>query len=362
MTSVYIEQEGRPDLTPSLVFWPNYKFTLKDSRLFLADILASYQEPFFTLAFSVENADFLAVPFEYFDVVDHFGSYLERVYTLARSVGKKVLLFDYTDYVDREPKIPDHAILFRVSAYRHHKKSNEIVMPYFVQDFSSLPLCGKHTRPVIGFCGLANHGGLLKVIRSNLKWYATAFLLLLLGDANITVHRKGIFWRKECISILRKTKEIETAIVERSSYSLHSASIQGEPRRIRSEYIENLRASSISLVARGDANASQRFYEALSAGRIPLFLDTDSVLPLEESISYDTCMIRVPWSSMKLLGEKAAEWYVKNTESKFVEAQKNCRRIFQDYLRLDRYFSLVFDRERSPYRELLFTRRIEAES
>ncbi|MDO8619898.1 MAG: exostosin family protein [bacterium] len=354
MTNVYIEQQGLPELTPSLVFWPNYRFPIKESRLFLRDIMAQYSEPFFNLVDRKEEADFFAVPFEYFDVVDGFGSYLARVYASAKEAGKKVLLFDYTDYVDRVPTLPKHAVLFRVSAYRHHKKENEFVMPYFVQDFGSLPFSTKSPEPVIGFCGLSGYGRFPQSIKAEVKWYMTAVTLFLQGDRLRAVHRKGIYWRKQSLSVLRQTAGIKPAFVERHAYSLHRDSVEGTPERIRAEYTENLRASHLALVVRGDANASQRFYEALSAGRIPLFLDTNCVLPLEELVPYDSGMLRVPWTGLRTLGEVASKRYTMLTDTAFMEMERSARRIFQGYLKLDRYFAIVFDKVHSPYRNVLY--------
>src|SRR3989338_6107491 len=98
MTKVYIAQNAIPELPLSLVFWPNFRFPIKESRLFLRDIMAEYQESFFTVVATPEEADFFAVPFEFFDVLDGFLPYLESVYAGAKALGKKVLLFDYTDY------------------------------------------------------------------------------------------------------------------------------------------------------------------------------------------------------------------------------------------------------------------------
>lgn len=136
MTKVYIEQQGAPkELTPSLVFWPNFRFPISPKRLFLKEIMAQYTRHFFEIAERPEEADFFAIPFEYFFVKKYRPAYLAEVYRAAKEAGKQVLLFDYTDFVDRTPELPPHALLFRVSAYRHHLGPREIVMPYFVEDF-----------------------------------------------------------------------------------------------------------------------------------------------------------------------------------------------------------------------------------
>ena len=357
MASVYIEQDGIPPLPCSLVFWPNYRFPLSEKRLFLRDIMAVYEQPFFSIAQHIEEADFVAVPFEYFDVLDRHGSYLQHVYAVAKKAGKKVLLFDYTDYVDRDSVLPPEAVLFRVSVYRHHQKKNEIVMRYFVEDIGSrygIEPKHKSSAPTVGYCGYARFGSALRRIRAEVKRVLQLCMLVLYFDPIPFVHQRGMFWRTKAITILRASG-LPHAIIERPFYSGHRASVTTSPDSIRREYVENLRECDMALSVRGDANASQRFYEILSAGRIPLFLDTDCVLPLQESIRYDDCMIRVSSKDVSLLGKKATSWYAGRSELELLEAQEKSRKFFQEYLRLDRYFDIVFNRARSPYVTLLFS-------
>lgn len=52
------------------------------------------------------------------------------------------------------------------------------------------------------------------------------------------------------------------------------------------EFEANLRAATYALCVRGTGNFSARFYEALSLGRVPLFVDTRCVLPFEDEIDW----------------------------------------------------------------------------
>lgn len=357
MIKVYIEQQGVPKWLPqSLVFWPNLKFEISPKRLFLKEIMAQYNEPFFHITEHPEDADFFAIPFEYFFVEQYNPDYLSRVYDAAEKAGKKVLLFDYTDYVDRTPKLPSHAVFFRVSVYKHHQTAQEIVMPYFVEDFGKTisPHVNKPPKAIVGFCGLSRYGNLGQALRSKIKHLGFLSLLMLRGDLLPLVHASGILWRGQALRALRKSSEMETNIIERKSYSLHLGSVSGNPEEIRAEYRKNLETSTLALCVRGDANASQRFYEALSAGRVPLLLDTDSALPLEEVAPYGKCIIRVPYGDMASLPVCAMEWHSAQGDTSFLEAEKQAKALFQKYLRLDRYFALVFDRSSSPYKTILY--------
>ncbi len=73
---------------------------------------------------------------------------------------------------------------------------------------------------------------------------------------------------------------------------------------VRQEYVHSMMESDYILCARGAGNFSRRLYEALSCGRIPVFVDTDCVLPYQSEINwkeYFVCGLRV--------GEKVAEFH-----------------------------------------------------
>ncbi len=355
MTKVYIQQQGIPELPLSLVFWPNYKFPIKESRLFLRDIIEQYPAPFFTIVSDPKEADFFAVPFEFFDVLDRFLPYLEAVYAAAQIAEKKVLLFDYTDYVDRIPHLPKHSVLFRVSVYRHHKRENELVMPYFVEDLGKrygIAPQQVHTEPIIGYCGQSGFSSRSRHLRAIIKRCFSVLLLYLRLDAHPSVHTRGIFWRRRAIRIVQRSG-IRSSIVVRRFYSLHQKSGSFEPRRNRDEYVENLRECDLALCTRGDANASQRFYEALSASRIPLFLDTDCVLPLEELIDYDRVMLRVSWKNLQRMPELLQGFIAKLSVSRTQQIEREARVVYDEYLRMDRFFAIVFDPVKSPYLSIL---------
>lgn len=356
MTKVYIEKQGAPELPYSLVFWPNFKFEISPKRLFLREIMEQYTEPFFTVVERPQEAEFFAVPYEYFFVADAYPAYLERVFALAKAAGKKVLLFDYTDYVDRKARIPAHAVLFRVSAYRHHKRQNEIIMPYFVEDMGMRFGVGpkeKGAASVVGYCGQSQFQNIGRKWRASLKWLFLSFLLRARGDTEPRTHKLGVLWRADALRILRAGGSM-TSFIERAFYSLHRGDNSFNPSEVRRAYVENLRECALALCVRGGANNSQRFYEALSASRVPLLLDTDCALPLEEIIDYDSVMLCVPAREIQTLPARVRSWWEKETPESFLARERRAREIYEQYLRLDRFFSRVFHRERSPYLHLLF--------
>jgi hypothetical protein len=230
-------------------------------------------------------------------------------------------------------------------------------MPYFVEDMGvRFDIAPKERGAplVVGYCGQAEFGSPAKHVKAIVKDGCRNIRLRLQRDAFQVAHRQGILWRRACLRQLEKS-DIARHIIKRSFYSLHSSGVSRDHGEIRKEYAHNLSQCDLALCVRGDANASQRFYEALSASRIPLFLDTDCVLPLEELISYDEFMVRIPSSDIRRIGEYVREFDRSTSAASFVEREKRAREIYERHLRLDRYFSIVFDRAKSPYKDILYS-------
>ena len=90
----------------------------------------------------------------------------------------------------------------------------------------------------------------------------------------------------QAIKALRECRDISVNFIIRNSYSSHANTIELLAEEARGQYIDNILKSDLSLAVRGDANISCRFYEILSLGRVPLFVDTDCVLPMENVVDY----------------------------------------------------------------------------
>jgi len=72
---------------------------------------------------------------------------------------------------------------------------------------------------------------------------------------------------------------------------------QCDPSLIESmkmNYINNIIDSKFVLCPRGGGMNSERFFETLSLGRIPILISDQVKLPLEGLISYDQCVIKIP--------------------------------------------------------------------
>ena len=96
--------------------------------------------------------------------------------------------------------------------------------------------------------------------------------------------------------------------------------------------INNIVDSDYTLCYRGAANYSLRLYETLCLGRIPLFINTDCVLPFEDDIDWKGISIWVEDNELDILDKKIMEFHHSMTNSQFREKQKLCRETWVKFL------------------------------
>src|SRR3990167_8741921 len=130
MLPIYVFPSSLPKLKHIPLLNPWWGSVDKPDRLFANAAVNAYRDKAFELASDPDLAAFLLVPYDYFDIVE--TDYLRDCVALAKKAGKRLIVFDHSDYADREIKVD--AIVFRASAYRKHIKKNEIVMPYYTED------------------------------------------------------------------------------------------------------------------------------------------------------------------------------------------------------------------------------------
>jgi hypothetical protein len=277
-------------------------------------------------------ADFFLVPHNYFNLKNS-GSYLGDFLNKAKNHGKRAIIFAYGDSA-ADLNLPEAAI-FRTSQYGFRKKPNEIMMPGYVEDLADSVLCrprSKTNRPVVGFCGWAD----FKNWETRLKYYAK----ILLGPRGL--ERQGLYYRRRALKILAGSGKVTTNFIIRKSYSGHSQTIELSPQQARSEYLANILGSDLVLCVKGDGNFSYRFYETLSLGRLPLFVDTDCPLPLDDLIPYRDFVLAVNWQDLPRVGDLVASYFSDLTAEAYLEKQRLAREVFEKYLRIDKYFEFMF--------------------
>lgn len=110
----------------------------------------------------------------------------------------------------------------------------------------------------------------------------------------------------------------------------------------RQSFIETLRASRLSLVPRSIPAGviRYRFYEALSAGRVPVHFCDGRVLPWATKIDYAECSLHIDEKRAAEAGEIIAWWLVRHDDNDIRRMGRYGRIAWQRWLNRDKWPAL----------------------
>lgn len=234
--------------------------------------------------------------------------------------------------------------MFRVGGFDFKRKENEFIMPFFVEDlavYNDIRYKDKKDIPTVGFCGLAGFENIKSKLKFHIKNLFINIAVFITGNKTFLAHKNGIYFRIKVIKALNKCNKIKTNFIVRRFYSSHVNTIKLPKEEIRKQYIDNLQNSDFALCVRGEANASCRFYEALSLGKIPFVVTTNSIWPLSETIDYSKFSVMVDFNDLDKACTKIADFYKNISNEEFIQMQKNAREVFEQYLSVKGYLKNI---------------------
>jgi hypothetical protein len=270
------------------------------------------------------EADVAVFPRDWSSIVDEAGAERARAFVTAAE-GTPVAIFNWSDFDD---PLPVDAHVFRTSLRRSRRGAREFAHPAWSEDFverylgGELPLRAKGPRPVVGFCGLVPRGWrrLASIVQSRRLESATRL-------------------RSSTLRTLERAPGVETNFVVRDRFLGGALADAGSLQRVRREYVQNMVDSDYVVCVRGAGNFSYRLYETLSCGRIPVFVDTDCVLPYEREIDWREHCVWVDEHDVAQVGERVLEFHERLSDAEFADRQRACRRLWEDFIRPEGYFA-----------------------
>lgn len=345
---LFSDQQGLPDYAPPAIlllpWWtPRFQDKSEFRDMGRYDRYLREAHHYFAYTSSINESDFAVLPSDwkhYFrrGDIDPALQFAHKV----RDVGRSLIV---QFYADEECPIPiDDAIIFRTSFPRSNAHSNEYAMPGFVGDPISV-LCNgdfqarsKQLKPVVSFCGWASQ------TFSPLKENFGSFVHNCFEGLNIELKYQLIYdFRMRILEHLMAYKSIETIVIPRNGYC---ANIDRQwdlagLRRIRQEYFQSIFDSDYVLCVRGKGNYSYRFYETLAAGRIPVFVNTDSPLPLSDIIDWKNHCVWVEHEDIMNIGEIILTFHESLSESDFKAIQQQNRLLWERLLTPEKFFIIA---------------------
>lgn len=261
------------------------------------------------------------------------GAEVERTAAEARSAGKPLLFFSRDENLP--PSRLAYGTLYRSSIFE--RLPHERTWPSFILDVRAEAGPGhpetlaKEATPRVGFCGFVGTA-----------WSRLGYRLL--GQRQKV---DGLALRARTLAALRRDPRVRCDFIARSGYlgTAPLAAFQKDhPLATEREvFLDNLASCPYGLALRGKGNHSVRFYEILSAGRIPLFVNTGCVLPLESEIDWQRQTVWVEESELPRIGAAVAAFHEAISPEEFLALQRQNRRIWLDRLRPEPYFRHVLD-------------------
>ena len=281
---------------------------------------------YFEVSNDINDADLLVSLIEFRP--EFYNYFFNLSFKLYSNYKKKLLLFFNNDY--DSPLNFEHIIFLRTSFYKNYQSNYEYAIPGWSIDFFktkfSINKLSKDIIPTISYCGYM----------SRLNPCSIKNLLKIHNLFKADYKKKGSYYRKKAINLLSKDTRIKTNFLIRESFF---GSTNGDKITARNEYINNMISSLYCLVVRGEGNYSYRLYEVMSCGRIPVFINTNCVLPYDWLIPYKKLFVWVEHNEINFIVDKILLFHNNKSSSEILDLQYNIRSIYSNYLSPIGFFS-----------------------
>jgi hypothetical protein len=186
-------------------------------------------------------------------------------------------------------------------------------------------------RPTVGFCGFVG----------------SPFRRLALQALRQREKTEGLVLRERALSSLERNGVVGTRFIRRSAFWGGSMGRfhfdEAHQRRVRDEFIQNLLETDYAVCVRGKGNFSFRLYETLSAGRIPIFVNSDCVLPFDNHIDWKRHAVWIEENELPSAADRVRDFHDKLGPQGFGDLQRANRRLWEDRLSPQGFFPKAMD-------------------
>lgn len=304
---------------------------------------------------SLEQADLVVMPDDWRTVVGEVwyakpNRQAQELYLKlaqqAKEAHKPLVVFFGSDLSDQDIHIKN-AYVFRHSYYSSRPKKDNFIWPTFCEDLiekyldGNLPFREKQDKPTVGFCGLVKRNSWKSQIKT-LAYY----LYMLLNHGKLGYPPiQGHILRSKIIGLLQASSLIKTNFIIRSEMVFLGKKDATDATKLlepRLEFLQNLVNSDYVICCRGAGNFSNRLFETLCCGRIPIFVNTDSVLPYDFAIDWKQYCVWIEEAEIPHIAEKVFEFHQKLSPQDFKNLQAECRRFWKEWLSPEGFYSKFY--------------------
>lgn len=303
----------------------------------------------FSFVNSLEDAELEIVPFDLTICVNH--NLMEMVwerYEAVEKAGKKLALWAYGDEKISSGLHKPNLMTFSNLGFQSKRHPLEFCKPYYVEDplplylNNELQTIPKSKKAKVGFCGrgivTASRVG-WQLVRNSKRSLQSKLGLTPYAPPDIW---SEVYFRGQLLNKLEKSERVDSNFVlsERFLAGLKIEVANDNPHHpIRLQFIKNVNESDYTLCMRGSGNWSIRFYETLSMGRIPLYINTDGILPFDFKINWQDYIVIIEPHELPYIDEKVADFHAEISEDEFTERQLGCRNLWESYLTREGFYA-----------------------
>lgn len=261
----------------------------------------------------------------------------------AKKYGKP-LVIDATSDSDTFLDIPTANIL-RCGLYKSLQKPFETECPFWsnyrtYEGLNCLTILPKGKKPIVGFCGTTSSTGKLATITkfssptAITKWVLSQGSIAQKTDRRI-VEGMSLQVRAMALRLLAANKGIDSHFDVTDDHTTYYAEDIANKVFLEDLFIKNTRKCDYVLCIRGSGNYSGRFYMALSAGRIPVVVDTDIVIPFESELN----IVKIPTNSIESIGDFILEHFNNTTDQEFQEMKLKNQDAYNRFLAPEKFLT-----------------------
>jgi Exostosin family len=276
-------------------------------------------------------------------------AWLDGYSLLCRKHGIKCLAFVSGDWGRAYPEF-ECITYFRPSGFRSQLSARNQGFPIALSDhlnrynnLDRIQIRQKSEVPVVGFCGHASFS-LTKLLKEKSK-----FLFENIDRGWRNPFRRdweplfpSAFYRAKLLRLLERSPGIKTNFIYRDRYRA-GAITEHEKELTTEEYYNNLLDSDYVLCVRGGGNFSVRFYETLMMGRIPVFVNTDCLVPFPDKIPWKEHVVWIEWKDRHKMADRIFTFHKKLSNNQFADLQHRNRNLWKETLSVTGIYKLVMN-------------------
>lgn len=272
--------------------------------------------------------------------IEHLKEVFFAMIEMAKSFHKKVILFYYFDPITKID-LPN-VIIFRTSIKKSVKNSNEYAMPAYTKDIRKRKniaenelWLAKKDKPTVGFRGQA------APVKLPVKLTVKRSINDALKYAGINkkfnlYYNFGYLARRDAIVSFLNNDQIQTDI------TLTTLEQSWDPVNAKIPFVDNIINNQYNLCVSGHGNYSFRLYEVMSAGRIPIFINTDCVLPFEKFIDWKKHVVWIEEKDANKADQHLLDFHNEIHPDDFLQLQKSNRLLWEQHLSKEGFYKSIY--------------------